>query len=249
MANYLATDTDLTAVANAIRTKGGTSAQMAFPAGFVSAVNAIPTSGGISAVQLLDRTITEINDPTITEIGFYALSFCEALASCNLPNVTTIQGYGFYHCTDLTKAFFPACTRIDAYAFQNCWNLVYAVFPSYIVGTSATGRLFSDCTKLKGADLNKQHFLTNVFANCPVFDTLVLRRTDGITTLGDLNSFRNTPFASDGSGGTLYVPEDLISSYQAASNWSTLLGYANNQIKKIEGSIYETQYVDGTPIT
>lgn len=39
-------DTDLTAVANAIRTKGGTSAQMAFPAGFVSAVQAIPTGGG-----------------------------------------------------------------------------------------------------------------------------------------------------------------------------------------------------------
>ena len=35
-------DADLTSVANAIRTKGGTSAQMAFPTGFVSAVNAIP---------------------------------------------------------------------------------------------------------------------------------------------------------------------------------------------------------------
>ena len=36
-------DADLTSVANAIRTKGGTSAQLAFPAGFVSAVQAIPT--------------------------------------------------------------------------------------------------------------------------------------------------------------------------------------------------------------
>lgn len=39
-------DTDLTSVANAIRTKGGTSAQLAFPAGFVSAVEAIQTGGG-----------------------------------------------------------------------------------------------------------------------------------------------------------------------------------------------------------
>lgn len=46
MANYIASDTDLTAVANAIRTKGGTSAQLQFPAGFVSAVEAIPTGGG-----------------------------------------------------------------------------------------------------------------------------------------------------------------------------------------------------------
>lgn len=40
---YLATDTDLTAVANAIRTKGKTSAQLVFPGGFVSAVQAIQT--------------------------------------------------------------------------------------------------------------------------------------------------------------------------------------------------------------
>ena len=39
-------DADLTSVANAIRTKGGTSAQLAFPSGFVSAVEAIPSGGG-----------------------------------------------------------------------------------------------------------------------------------------------------------------------------------------------------------
>lgn len=39
-------DADLTTVANAIRTKGGTSAQLAFPAEFVSAIQAIPTGGG-----------------------------------------------------------------------------------------------------------------------------------------------------------------------------------------------------------
>lgn len=46
MADYLTTDTELTSIANAIRTKGGTSAQLAYPAGFVSAINAIPTGGG-----------------------------------------------------------------------------------------------------------------------------------------------------------------------------------------------------------
>lgn len=46
MANYLTTDTDLTAVADAIRTKGGTSASLAFPNGFVDAIDAIETGGG-----------------------------------------------------------------------------------------------------------------------------------------------------------------------------------------------------------
>lgn len=47
MANYIATDTDLEAVADAIRTKGGTSADLVFPQGFVDAISAISGGGGI----------------------------------------------------------------------------------------------------------------------------------------------------------------------------------------------------------
>ena len=55
-------DTDLTSVANAIRTKGGTSAQLAFPAGFVSAIENIP-SGGVSGLTLLGSgTYTKTSD-------------------------------------------------------------------------------------------------------------------------------------------------------------------------------------------
>ena len=43
MAEYLTNTTDLTAVANAIREKGGTSEQLACPDGFVSAIQAIQT--------------------------------------------------------------------------------------------------------------------------------------------------------------------------------------------------------------
>jgi len=46
MADYLTNDTDLTSVADAIRAKGGTSASLTYPTGFVSAIQAIPTGGG-----------------------------------------------------------------------------------------------------------------------------------------------------------------------------------------------------------
>lgn len=41
---------DLTSVANAIRTKGGTSGSLAFPSGFVNAIGDIPTGGGGDSV-------------------------------------------------------------------------------------------------------------------------------------------------------------------------------------------------------
>ena len=52
MANYLTTDTELTSIANAIRTKGGTSAQLTYPTGFVTAINAIPTGGGGGTINV-----------------------------------------------------------------------------------------------------------------------------------------------------------------------------------------------------
>ena len=46
LVNSTALDTGLTSIANAIRTKGGTSEQLTFPEGFVDAVEDIPTGGG-----------------------------------------------------------------------------------------------------------------------------------------------------------------------------------------------------------
>ena len=69
-------DSDLTSIANAIRTKGGTSAQLAFPAGFVSAVNNIPSGGGTSVpskdVDFIDYDGTIVYSYTAQE--FLALS-------------------------------------------------------------------------------------------------------------------------------------------------------------------------------
>ena len=48
MADYLTTDTELTSVANAIRTKGGTSAALTYPTGFVSAIEAISAGTDVS---------------------------------------------------------------------------------------------------------------------------------------------------------------------------------------------------------
>lgn len=49
-------NSDLTSIADAIRTKGGTSSQLAFPSGFISAIEAI--NGGIDISDYLDTDIS-----------------------------------------------------------------------------------------------------------------------------------------------------------------------------------------------
>lgn len=51
MADYLTTDTELASIANAIRTKGGTSAALEWPSGFAQAIADI-SSGGVQTAHV-----------------------------------------------------------------------------------------------------------------------------------------------------------------------------------------------------
>lgn len=59
---YKVTDTDLASIANAIRTRGGTSAQLEFPTGFVTAINNIPGGGGASWATGTDAEVAAMID-------------------------------------------------------------------------------------------------------------------------------------------------------------------------------------------
>ena len=56
MSNYIVSDTSLGSVADAIRTKGGTSAPLTYPQGFIDAIDDIQTGGGSAVIQSLSVT-------------------------------------------------------------------------------------------------------------------------------------------------------------------------------------------------
>lgn len=74
MADYIVKDTELTSVANAIRTAGGTNSLLNFPNGFVSAVNNISGGGGSS--DFSTATVTIVNNAP----GSVAFSLSLAIA-------------------------------------------------------------------------------------------------------------------------------------------------------------------------
>ena len=136
------------------------------------------------------------------------------------------------------------------YTAQNymngCQNVVTVVAPK--IRRCCVG-IIGNCANLEAIDFSSVTTIDmNSLANNAKFNTLILRG-GSVATLSNVNAFNNTPFKSGGTGGTLYVPNSLKSQYEAASNWSTILGYTDNQIKSIEDSIYKTQYADGTPIS
>lgn len=227
-------DADLTSVANAIRTKGGTSAQLAFPQGFVDAVEAIETGGGGEPDWDDWASSTPMyNDITIGDI-YPSRSYTWAGIPANIIR------YELARNTNINGAL-----RM----FSGC--LASIIVLAYFNGAfgSSSSYPFSECPRLKIVDCKLSGLSAQAFVSSNVFDTLIIRKTDGVCALPNINAFNNTPFASGKTGGTLYVPSALVSQYTQATNWSTILRYANNQILPIEGSVYENAYADGTPIS
>lgn len=86
--DYLTNDTDIKKVADAIRAKGGTSAPLAYPNGFVSAIQAIPSGGGSSApVSPSDITFYDYDGTVVA-----AWTLAELAGKTALPELPSHAG-------------------------------------------------------------------------------------------------------------------------------------------------------------
>lgn len=248
-------DVCCTAEANAIRAKTGSSAQITYDwansKGFADAIAAISGGGGFDFFDASQPSGAVSS--TVTSFPSYCVNGRTGIASISLPNLIEIPTRGFYGCASV-QSIDVGTAKVASYgqqSFYGCSSLQGFALkcPSNkkdYIGMEA----FRGCSSLQYLDLMiTGTFQNNGFYDCSNLTILVLRRPDAVSGLSNINWFTNTPFASGGTGGTLYVPSSLISSYQSASNWSTILGYANNSITAIEGSQYENYYADGTPIT
>lgn len=106
MADYLTTDTELTSIANAIRTKGGTSANLTYPTGFVTAIGNIPTGTSRTSSDL------EVSGATVTApAGLYASAASKSVASGTAGTPTATKGTVSNHSVSVT----PSVTNTTGY--------------------------------------------------------------------------------------------------------------------------------------
>lgn len=180
--------------------------------------------------------LTSAGLPNATSIGKNAFQSCSVLASVDLPNVTSTSSDVFRSCTALTNINMPKVTNVDN-IFNGCSKLSSVNIPS---AQTIKSSAFTGCVALAFLDLPIVDTIAQAaFRNCRALNTIVLRRSVGICTLIGTNAFDGTPFAAGGTGGTVYVPQSLITQYQNATNWSTLYAAGTCNFVAIEGSEYE----------
>ena len=259
MGNVLVQESSLQDIANAIRAKNGSQTTYK-PSQMADAIEAI-SGGGITPSGTIN--ITENGTYNVTNYANADVNVdagggpSEDLIKLITNTLTTAKldlggsawkERSFNSATALTSVFLENVgSGTGQYCFYNCKGLVTAVLKARVT-FALPSHTFNSCDHMTALDLTDFTLGSgSSLINASVLATLVIRNTS-VAALGNTNVFNGTPFASGGTGGTLYVPSSLISSYQSAANWSTILGYANNSIQAIEGSPYETAYVDGTPI-
>lgn len=149
MSTYLVDSADLTAVANAIRAAGGTSAELAFPADFVSTIEAIAASSGLKydmgTYTPASNTIANTSIAVPHNLGSapdFVLVWTDFFEDeANLPaSVASNFGYVFFR--DLTSLPQQLTSSVSASAHRTFANFVVGNGASKLQVTAGTSTAY-----------------------------------------------------------------------------------------------------------
>ena len=213
MSDYIIDGAILTDIADAVREKTGT-IEPIVPENMAEMLRNVEgdyergyaegyEKGDSNMDGILTRQATTISNDRITYLGIEVFRNYESLAVVDFPNVTSTGVNVFYACYALHTVNLPSLISINSNMFAYSSLLKRLDFPSV---ESISGGAFSGCSRLV---------------------TVILRKADTVCTLENVSAFSGTSIAK--GTGFVYVPDDLVEQYKAATNWST---YAS-QIKPI----------------
>lgn len=242
MAKKLYEESSVQAVANAIRAKNGetTTYKIAEMPDAISAIEA----GGTLEDELVTHTVSgKYSNHGITVVGKYAFYESGDLTGVDLPNVTTLSTYAFQKCSKLADINLPKVNYIAegvfygtaianadfplaAYVGSNCF---YAASKLTTVNLPLATSILEGAFRGSGvqtADLGATSIARTAFTDATTLEMLILRATS-VCTLADTVALRGSKIAN--GTGYVYVPDELVDSYKAATNWVTFA----DQIKPI----------------
>ena len=185
--------------------------------------------------------LTSVNMPKLKYLGGWSFESCISLKSVDFPNVTELTGidfggifyqasgletvslpslrnwsmssYEFCMCTSLVSVTVGSIKKVGNASFVNCHNLTEINGIENVEVIDIDG--FNSCTSLEKIELNN---ITSIgqyaFANDPSLKAVVIRVSTPPTL--SAGAFINS------NGVFIYVPNEGLSDYKSATNWSDI---------------------------
>ena len=156
--------------------------------------------------------------PKMTELPTSCFRECTSLtfAGLTIPNVTTLSAACFQGCTALTTCTSDKITTIGSSCFYEDSNLEEVSLSKV---TAIPQNCFYNCTKLKKITLSGPvtSFGATTFRYCRLLDTVILSGVTAVPTIAS-TTFQSATLITNGTG-IIYVPDNLVASFQADSTW------------------------------
>lgn len=179
--------------------------------------------GGIYAIGTIPTPAIKVTYADNTEKEFYNLTRIDENTVSNKKNaknviiydgVTTIGNQAFDGCESLTSITIPnSVTIIDQSAFEGCHSLANITLPSSITTIGNFAFYGSSLTSVT-IPSNATDIGQKAFKYCSSLSSVTIQNSTSKLAY-NTDAFANIP-----STAKLYVPSNLLSSYQSDSNWS-----------------------------
>lgn len=213
MAQYVIQGSTLTAIADAIREKGKIYDNLT-PAQMPSYINNnLLSTGDVDCI--LDRTIAEISNTTVQQLGNYAFADCVNLETVYLPEVNSVGKSAFYNCkpkivtlgvtaintvkdkiddvsvmlnsnTNLEELYLPNCVSLYSSAVSGATNLRIVELP---VVDTLTKLAFYKCTSLTKIDFPNCGATTKYGVGEQAFDGCTALKEVYLPQIKSMNAF------------------------------------------------------------
>lgn len=170
---------------------------------------------GLSTVDIPASVTHQSATYSVTSIGEETFWKCSNLTSVTIPNsVTTIGAVAFTECSSLTSMIMPnSVTSMGYDVFDGCSSLTLVSISSGL--TEIDEYTFTNCTNLPSVTIpsNISFIGTEAFKGCTGLTSVTCEATTPPTLDSDV-------FGGVDKSIPLYVPEQSISLYQDAYQWS-----------------------------
>lgn len=157
---------------------------------------------------------------SVKSIGTYAFYDCRSIQSISIPeSITTIGTYAFQYCYSLTTvSLSKGITTVGMYLFSNCHSLRNICIPESV--TSIANDVFGSCYSIAKISIARsvKSIGSSAFSSmygCWIYD---FSHFTEIPTISSSTFMKNTML-------TIKVPSTLLSSWKAATNWSSYSSY------------------------